>query len=347
MLGVTAGYSQFHSSFLPSVAMVAKKYGAEIRRLIAKVAEHDPVKLDHRYLNTAAADLAGSQSQRPSNELVAFDTPEIKSTRISNSIQAVNSLLEGMLAVCAKRPGTRPVLLLKESETQSSGLMIPEFIFQDDQMVLGRVTYGSEEDLRQVVDVTHNDVFRFLVNQSEGWAEEMIALVATLVSPVCTIPVNDYRLKAKFLSSILERAGMIYGREGLLIFGTEVLPGEALNRLKTFSPLTFFGKAPELPFAEREYTVLTSWAEWRYLGLKFDISLCAAEPSEEDARHLSLATSEDGIVISLLPRPNPTLVGAAGPSLINLNLDMAYAGFMSSYLLADEIIWRKYKQTRE
>jgi len=339
MLGVTAGYSQFHSSYLPSVARAAKKYGSEIRRLIARVAQHDPVSLDLDFLRNTAEELAGSQSLTPSKDLVTFDTPEIKSSRISNSLQAVNSLLAGMLAVCAKLPGAKPFLLLKEAETQSTGLKIPEFLLQDNQLVLGRVTYGSEEDLSEIVEATHKDIFRFLVNEGKGWAKGMIDRVSSIASPICTIPVNDERLRADFLASALERASVVHGREGLLIFGTEVLPRETLIRLTSFSPLTFFGKAPDILLEDREYTVLTSWAEWRHLGLKFNMALCAADPSEKDAKHLSLAVTHNGIVISLLPRPNSTLYNVAGLSLMNLNMDMAYVGFMSSSMVVDSIIW--------
>lgn len=337
MMAVASGYSQFHSSFLPKVAAAARKYNVELRRLVARVALYDPVTVEDGFLEDAARELANTATRRSSDALISFSVPGISHQRISNSMQSVQALIDGLVVSSAKRAGTRTVLQLMPSEEPVEGLLLPEFVLGDSQMVMGRVTFGSLEVLRQVVDLACPNIFIFLVNQGDGWAAQAPEVVAQVVGSERMVSVRHEELRELFLVDSLDRAAQQFGRDALLVYGLDPLILQALETGTSFTKVFLFG-AERLPQSlSSNSVVLNNWDDWRDLHLQFDVVLCGASPTEADARALSHALSPEGRVISILPLLSSTLREAIGERLIQLDLNLAYSGLIARCLAIENV----------
>ena len=163
MMAVSMGYSQFHSSFLPKVAAVARKHGVEPRRLVIAMGELDPVNLDETTLERVAENLPKRKTTKSREVLTSFRAPGISEHSISSSLASVKSLVDGMVVTCAKRRA-RPVLELAAAESPSSSFVLADLVLAEESIVLGRVTYGSFEILEQVLTITKNDISAYLVD---------------------------------------------------------------------------------------------------------------------------------------------------------------------------------------
>jgi len=335
MMGVTAGYSQFHSSFLPKVAAAARKHHVELRRLVAEVALHDPVNVEDNFLEAAARGLANTDTPCSSEALLSFHAPGISSQRISNSMRSLQALIDGLVASSAKCAGTRAVLQLVPSEELIEGLLLPEFVLGDDQMVMGRVTFGSFDVLRQVVDLAHRDIFMFLVNQEENWAAQALQVVAQVVDSERAVSVHDEELRKLFLIEALGRAAQHFGQDALLVYNPTPLVLQALTIVTSFSKV-FLSGIESLPRSLVGHAVvLNNWDDWHDLNLQFSVVLCGVNPSETEARALSRALAPDGRIISILPLPSSALLEIAGERLVQLDLNLAYSGIVARHLATE------------
>ena len=102
----------------------------------------DPVTLDEDNLNRVAGSLPKVAAGKTREMLTSFSAPGISAHRISSSLSAVQSLVEGMTVTCAKRRA-RPVLELVASENPSPALVLADLVLAEGPVVLGRVVYGS------------------------------------------------------------------------------------------------------------------------------------------------------------------------------------------------------------
>lgn len=341
MMGVSAGYSQFHSSFLPKVAKAARKYHAELRRLVAKVAMHNPVTIEDDFLEAAASELADTDTYRSSAALLSFYAPGISRKRVSYSMQSVQALIDGLVVSSAKRAGTCTVLQLVPSEEPVEGLLLPEFVLDNSQMLMGRVIFGSLDVLRQVVDLSRHNIFMFLVNQEEGWAAQAPKVVAQVAGSERTVSVRDKELRKLFLVEALDHAAQRFGQEALLVYSPNPLILQALKTGTNFSTVFLFGAERLTQSLTDRAVILNSWDDWRNLKLQFNVVLCGENPTEADAHVLSRALAPDGKVISISPLPNSALFEAAGERLIQLDLNLAYVGIAARYLAMEKVfgIW--------
>ena len=335
-MGVAAGYSQLHSSYLPRVFTAARKHDAELRRLAARVAMHDPVELDEEHLEEAGKQLAGTARTGESQALVAFHAPSLSSERISSSMDAVTALVDGMIVSGAKRKGIRPVLHLIPTQEPEDGLLLPEFVTEDSRAVVGRVSYGSIDVLRQVVEHTRPDVALFLVSHTDGWAAGAFDAVREMAGANRTCSIRDAEIEVSFLIDVLERAVQTSGAESMLVYGHNLLLWQALQRGCRHQSLFVVG-ASELPEPIAPRAVLVGWEDWPDLNLQFRLVVCAAAPSGADAQMLSRAVRPDARVLSLESIPSQALRDVMGHRLIHVDLGRAYAGVVEKVLSADAL----------
>ena len=177
MMAVSMGYSQFHSSFLPKVAAAARKHRVDLRRLVIAMGELDPVNLNEGMLERVATNLPKRKTRQSREVLTSFRAPGISEHSISASLSSVKSLVDGMVITCAKRRA-RPVLELVAAEAQSSNFVLADLVLSEDNIVLGRVTYGSFEILEKILATTKSDISVYLVDLDSGaWGTEMPAYI--------------------------------------------------------------------------------------------------------------------------------------------------------------------------
>jgi len=332
MMAVTAGYAQFHSSFLPKVSQAACDHDAELRRLVSRVGQHDPVSVDDAFLESSAHQLANTAGQRDSRALVAFDSPAVSPTRLASSRQAVRDLIDALVVSGAKRQEARTVLHLMPSDAGAKDLILADFVLEDSLMVLGRVTFGSFEILDEVLELARDHISLFLVSRHDDWSRSAVERVQAGVGRARALPVRDEELHRLFLAEALDQAAQRFGNSALLVYGSHPAITEALGMGTAFeSVFRINGNNVEQP-ASDDVIPLGSWDDWRNLNLMFDAVICGDEPGVEDAQLLARALKPDGGYISIAPVPAQPVLESARNRLVHLQLNQAYAGIVDRAL---------------
>jgi 4-hydroxy 2-oxovalerate aldolase len=330
MLAVTGGYSQFHSSYLPRVASVAREYRVELRRLVAKVAFHDPVNLDEGYLEIAARELQGTQTVLPSDALLSFNAPEITRQRINTSLESVQTLVDGLSVSNAKRSGAYSVLHLVPNTTIANNMVLPDFVMEDAQTVLGRVTYGSLDILHRVIDRAKVAINFFLVEASTGWAEGAAEIVAERVGENRMVIVRDRMIYRQFIAELIDNAAQRCGKEALLVYGADPVIAEILTEDSLFEKVFFAAQVPSETGGENRVNI-GDLGDWQHLNIEFNVILCSSNPQESDTWNLVHMLAPKGKVMALTPATT-TLQQAVGADLIQLNPHLAYSGIIARHL---------------
>lgn len=331
MLGVAGGFSQFHSSFLPKVAEAARKHRAELRRLVVKVALHDPVDLDLRYLEQAARELAGTARVEASNALVTFQSERFAPGRIATSQRSVDDLVLSLTAATAKNVGAWAALHLVPSPEPDEDLLNADFVLSDAQWALGRVMYGSFRQLEDVVRRAWPRVGLFVVSVGGGWASGAAARCREWVDPDRVIPIRDEDLRALHLRETMDDVLTLHPGRDVLVYGTNpeierALLGHACDR-----PLYWFGVAEAPAQVPGPKVHIGSWSELASLNLRFGVVIVAETPDEDDLRHL-VQVSEQGGLVLLLAAARPEAWSEAGLRVVLHKADAAYAGILQRYL---------------
>ncbi|MBP7634190.1 hypothetical protein KBA41_08450 [Candidatus Ozemobacteraceae bacterium] len=339
MLAVAEGYGRFHSSFLPTVMAAARRHRADLRRLVAAMGIHDCSNLDVAELERSAVRLAGT-AQPSGRSLAAL--PEERNNLIQTSLGAVGRLLEELSVTAAKRGGARVLLHLKPSRQRSEGLLLASFVHADMDAAIGRVTFGSEEILDDVVRLAAGKVSAFLTDIDHSWLGDLRDRLGHMAETAPLVPIRDARIKGQYLQEVLDEAAWRHGRSALLVYGWDSLLGELLEGNQLFSKIFLLPGAVEEKIRASCAVRLESLRDWRNLGMVFDVILCVVPPRDEDAIRLDHLLAPCGQVLSLVSD-----VGAPGGRFDGgrwkcVNLDHAYAGLFSrksaiSRLWADDV----------
>ena len=336
-MGVAAGYSQFHSSFLPKVLAASLEHDAELRRLAAQVAIHNPVEVDDEFLSKTAEALAGTEQQGDSKALVAFHSPDISPDRVSTSMAAVDALVEGLIVSGAKWKSARAALLLVPSEQEAMDLVLPDFVTQDSRAVIGKVTYGSLNILGEVVRRTMANVSVFLVAKKSGWASDAISIVRTHAGAGRAFSLHTETVELSFLVNVLDRAAQIVGDASVLVYGDNDLLWKALAACDGFESL-FVLKSGSLPDTISDRAVhLTSWDDWRDLHMRFKLVVCGTAPAGPDVQKISRSLDPHAKIFHIGSRPSRALIEATEDKVVHVDLDRAYTGIVERILVADTV----------
>ncbi len=326
MMAVSMGYSQFHSSFLPKVAAAARKHGADLRRLVVAMGELDPVNLDDATLERVAANLPKRKTTQSREILTSFRAPGISEHSISSSLSAVQSLVSGMVVTCAKRRA-RPVLELVAAESNSS-LVLADLALVEDNIVLGRVTYGSFEILEQVLAITKNDISVYLVDLDGGvWGVELPGYVKEMVGVERIIPIHSSRLLAGYVQEVLMSTAQRYGDFCLLIYGS---PDAILLKAcgENFKNVVVHGELPtEVP---TNCWRIEDFSDRMHFDLGIAVALLVCAPNGPDAKSIDQLTRTDGVIMTsgYFPRLEQELPSR---TIVRLDPNQAYRGQMARW----------------
>ncbi len=327
MMSVAMGCSQFHSAFLPKVAAAARNYGVELRRLVVAMGKLDPVDLDESTLNRVARSLPKASGRKSRETLAAFAVPGISAHSISSSLSAVESLVNGMIATCAKRRA-RPVLELVAAESYSPELVLADLVLSDGPVVLGRVVYGSFEMLEQVLSLTANHVSLFLNDKDGGsWAAKWPESVDSIVGAERILPVRSKQLFASYLEDVLLTAAERYGNFCLLIYGSP--PSALLQQCCVmFETVAVHGDLP--PEVPRNCWQMQDFSDRMHFDLRIGVALLLRPPGGADVAPIEQLLSANGIVITSghFPRLEADLPGRP---VLRLDPNHAYRGQMDRW----------------
>ncbi len=334
MMSVAMGCSQFHSSFLPKVAAAARKHGVELRRLVVAMGKLDPVNLDEENLNRVACSLPKVIPGKAREILTSFSAPGISAHSISSSLSAVRSLVDGMIATCAKRRA-RPVLELVASESPSQELVLADLVLAEGPVVLGRVVYGSFEVLEQVLKMTGGSVPLFLNDQDGGaWGAEWPASLVEIVGAERILPVRSKRLVAGYLEDVLTAAAQRCGDFCILIYGS---PGSALltHCSETFNNVVVHGELP--PNAPENSWQIADFSDRMHFDLGIGVALLLCPPSGADSASIDQLLLPEGLVITAGHFPRFEM-DIPGRSVLRLDPNQAYRGQMDRWVAMSNLM---------
>ncbi len=334
MMSVAMGCSQFHSSFLPKVAVAARKHGVELRRLVVAMGKLDPVNLDDDNLERVAGSLPKIVAGKTREMLTSFSAPGISAHSISSSLSAVQSLVEGMTVTCAKRRA-RPVLELVASENPSPALVLADLVLAEGPVVLGRVVYGSFDVLEQILKMTGNSVPLYLSDKDGGsWAAEWPASLKEIVGAERVLPVRSRRLFASYMEDVIMTTAQRYGEFCVMIYGS---PNRALLQYcsETFSNVVVHGDLPA--GAPENCWQMTDFSDRMHFDLGIGVILLLCPPGAAESASIDQLLLPEGIVITAghFPRFEMDLPGRA---ILRLDPNHAYRGQMDRWVAISNLM---------
>ena len=319
MMSVAMGCSQFHSSFLPKVAAVAREHNVELRRLVVAMGKLDPVNLDEDDLIRVAASLPKAAPSKAREVLTSFSAPGISAHTISNSLSAVQSLVDGMIATCAKKRA-RPVLELVASESPSRDLVLADLVLAEGPVVLGRVIYGSFETLEQVLKMTSGSVSLFLNDKDGGaWAAAWPSFLIEILGAERILPVRSKRLFAGYMEDVVSAAAARCGS-----------PTSALLKhcSESFNNVVVHGESP--PEAPENCWQIADFSDRMHFDLGIGVALLLCPPSALDSASIDQLLLPEGLVITAGHFPRFE-IDIPGRSVLRLDANHAYRGQMDRW----------------
>lgn len=329
MMGVAAGYSMFHSSFLPTVRETARKHHAELRRLVAIVAQHDPVNLDNDFLEEQGRKLAGTATPEDSDILVSFDRNTLPTTRISNTMDSVKRLVSGLTVSTAKRPGSTSILALIPTEIESPDFLLSEFVVSNAYVNMGKITYGSMKQFIDIIEQTEMDISTFLVQGNDSWASKVIEAALQRVDANRIVPIDEFELQRAYYAQALRETALQCGDKSLLVYCPDTLQRRVLEEEQVFeATFVYGGQVPNLPGV----VPLQSWEDWRHLGLTFDVIAFGAVPESADARFLCNCMKPSGVILSHLRSDLTELRTLSYNNIVPLDLNLSLTNAVTNHI---------------
>lgn len=342
MLAVATGYGQFHSSFLPQVVEAAKKQSVDIKRLTAEMGLHDPVTLDLKFLEETAEKLARTTPDAASEELISYSTPSFTFGKINTTISAVDELVNGLVTTSSKRHGSLPALELVPSPTKEEHLILPEFVYADASMALGRLTVGSPETLQEILDRTRNHISYYFLDASlPEWAKGFPDIITETVGGQRLNTIDRIALKSTFIADVIERAARQYKARTLLIHGQDETLTTAITGKRLFERVIQLDASQPRGNANPEIIRLDSNEDWLSIDLAVDMILPLTLPSGSGVEKLSRALSPEGRIFCIDPMWQDALGKHFGDRLISINTNAAYAGLLPRLMAASVCALKK------
>ncbi|MBN1902444.1 hypothetical protein JW926_14050 [Candidatus Sumerlaeota bacterium] len=307
MMSVTAGYSLFHSSYLPKVAKMAQKYKVELRRLVAAMGKADPVNCPDDVLESLAKKISG-ESVKPEAQreiLISFNEPGFEESRISNTLQSANILIDGIITTAAKR-NVRPVLDLAATNEFMEDFIISEFVQTDQSIVLGRIRFGSWEILQDVLRASKGKIAGFLIDKDGGaWADidTLMRKSREVCDPASIFVYSSRMLHLHHLCDYLVTASC-KNKGSLIVFGisSEIMP--VLNfaegvyeTICLFKPSPSFDLPSEYKNMEDKIISIRDYSDWKHLRMKTSTVYFRSNPSYDEAHQISHLILENGTVL--------------------------------------------------
>jgi len=307
MMAVTAGHSLFHSSFLPKVKEMAKKHGVELRRLVDAMGKADQVNCPDDVLADIARKLARKKTKLEGRKetLISFSAPGISPQRISNTMKAAETLINGLVVSSAKRQ-CEAVLDLVSTHEPEDGTVLADFLMDDNDAAIGRILFGSQEILEDALLLAKDKIGRLMVDMDASkWISplQISRTVEDIWGTDSVYPYSSTLLERQHLLDIIGCAAGQYGRESILLVGSDkrvdrLLPeiGELFERVMVQDE----AKIPQAQMqAEKILRMPATEAELRNMNINANIVLCGSFTSNISVGELLRMVRPDGVFISI------------------------------------------------
>ena len=321
VLDLVGARYRFHSSYLPTVKTIAERHHVDLRRLIAEAGTHDSVHLDVAHLDTVASTLAlagSSAPEPPRKNLLQFDDTALAAASANDTARLTEALVDGLDALCGKRPGSEVVLFLAPAVEGEQP--VAEFVLSDEHQVLGRITFASLELLRAIVSAALAKVSLFLVNVDEGELGEAVTAVVKLAGSSRVVPVRLHELQKAYVREVIDRvlAAKPDGRRSVLLYRHTRLMADVAEGLDrgTDGPVQI-ERVDDIDAA----AALAS----------FDLILCGAGADSNELVRLESFLAPGGLVLFLDTSSSPHDPGGLSSRVIGLNCTPALRGVVDRY----------------
>lgn len=307
MMSVTMGYSDFHSSFLPKVLDYSRKHNIEIKRLVAEAGIMNPVNIDDKELDEASSKIKDVSHKRKSDpRLISFSEDKLFQNNLSNTMDSVKKLLDGMEISKAKIRNAKIVLELVPVN-ESEYLLMPEFIFMNDRNIVGRITYSSLDMLKQITELSSGIVDMYLI-ETGSVSPLMQASIDCFKSSDMVMnlfPVNRESMNSDYFIAVLDKTFIELGRMNILVYGYDKMVSSVLGKTREIGQVFMYApsvKEEKLDMKEG-MVFLSSKDDWRALELKFDLILYLENPGEDEIRYAAGMLAENGYIMSTVVLP--------------------------------------------
>ena len=321
VLDLVGARYRFHSSYLPALKTIAERHHVDLRRLIAEAGTHDSVHLDVAHLDTVASTLAlagSSEPEPPRKSLLQFDDTALATTSANDTARLTEALVDGLVILRAKRPGSKVVLFLAPAVEGEQP--IAEFVLADEYQALGRITFGSLESLRTIVSAALAKVSLFLIDVDQGDFAEAVAAVVELAGKSRVVPVRLHELQKAYVCEMIDRvlASRPDGHRSVLLYRHTRLAADVAEGLD---------RGPDGPVRIEQADDIDVVAA----SSGFDLILCGPEADSDELARLESFLAPGGIVLVLGTRSSPHDPGALGSRVIELNCTLALRGVVDRY----------------
>lgn len=340
MMAVTAGHSLFHSSFLPKVKEMAKKHGVELRRLVDAMGKADQVNCPDDILADIARKLAKEKTKIEGRKeaLISFFAPGISPQRISNTMKAVEALINGLVVSSAKRQCEAALDLVPTHEPED-GAVLADFLMDDKDAAIGRIHFGSQRILEDALRLSKDKIGRLMVDMdTSGWISplQISRTVRDVWGTDSIYPYSSALLERQHLLDIIGCAAGQYGRESILLVGSDKRVNRLLPEIGELFERVMVQDEAEISQAqmkaEKILRMPATEAELRNMNINANVVLCGSFTSNAPVGELLRMVRPDGVFISI-PRfvgvDLATLSEREGIPVVSVDFADAYRGLIS------------------
>lgn len=345
MLSVVMGASKFHSSFFPLVKKVAEEYDIDERRLVYAMGKKNPLSVDEKELRESAKKIGVHNQKAEAYDITLFDAPKIGRDYISNTFKSVVNLIDGLINACAK--GRRNIVLeIVPATDYDDSLVLAEYITSDQEMVMGRIHFGSPHVLKNILGLVKKHVSLILIDISGkvDWIESnsIYSLAKEYFIPRQITFYNSRELQDYF---VLENISALKNRintSSLLFSGEDRHIGRLISRLAPIFEHIFIHKVGRQQNKEIECgnlpencTLLEIPADWKNLNLKIMITLSLDLLSEDELENITRGMAEGSyFVITNHNQKIGRLKELPNLSVILLDYAFAYRGQFGRWMFS-------------
>ena len=336
MLSVTMGAGKFHSGFLPQATRVAQEYKADLRKLIYHMGKKNPARIDVEEMKKVAWSLRETSPSTHGHDMLSFDSLKVGKEIISNTVESVSNLLEGLINASAK--GRKKIVIeITPTSSADDKFILAEYVTSDQDMVMGRIHFGSMEILETVLRLIKDHVsFIMISGINVDWTskDNIHNFVGQYINKQCIIPAQDMAVIGEdYLIEALRLSAFYFGKESLLVYGGDPDFYQCIKRCSAeFDNIFWFQRNRPAHFEGDRIVILDNLKDWEELNLKFDIILCVSNPSENDIKMFLRSLKNSGKIIILGAMPALTGEENQDNQIFNLNMNNAYQGVIHRWL---------------
>lgn len=247
MVSVTMGFAKFHSNFLPKVKKISDEYNVDLRKLLFRAGKSSSSEIDEKQLIKYAKEFQKIPDKDrdyvlQEHDLTSFFSPKIRKDFISSTLKSVEHLMEELINVSAKRR-SKIILDIVPLEEKDEGMVFTEYVISDQDMVMGRVKFGSLETLGAIMNIIKRQSPYLLINNdiNVGWIkqEDIYSVAKGHLDGGNIIFYSSRELITSYITDVILNRKKASSSKNLLVTGTDEQIYLVTHRLARFFDCVF------------------------------------------------------------------------------------------------------------